>query len=390
VSAERSYWPPTSSSLRKAFDAAAAYTVGIEDEVMLLEPHSLELVPRAPEVLALLDNDAGFKLELPASQIEIVTPVVGHVEDVAHALLQARRLIAARAEGVVQLASAGTHPASPGSGELNLLPRYKSMIAEFGPIARRQLVCALQVHVAVGDADRALTIYNAARSYLPLLAALAANAPFYERHDTGLASVRPKLAQLLPRQGIPPAIASWDVYAHTLRWGAATKTFETVQTWWWELRLHPSFGTLEFRVPDAQSTVADAAAITAVVQALVAWLGERYGDGEQLPVAPTRQIVENRWSACRHGEEGQMAELDASAQRRPTRDLLREMIERLAPVASRLQAQRPLGHALSLVDVNGSIAQRQAARQGGAEGVIRWLSERFLEEPCWSVKGDAG
>ncbi len=349
---------------------------------MLLAPESLELVALAPQLLALLDGDPRFKLELPASQIEIVTPVAAQISEVAGALLEARRTVAARGEGLVRLASAGVHPFSPGSGELNRLPRYEATIAEFGAIARRQLVCALQVHVGVGNPDRALAIYNGARSYLPLLAALAANAPFYEGRDTGLASVRPKIGQLLPRQGIPPAIDGWDAYAEAFRWGAATRTFETAQTWWWELRLHPSFGTLEFRVPDGQSTVADAAAIAAVTQALVAWLGERFDRGEQLEVAESWQIEENRWSACRHGVEGEMAELGASARPRPTRELLRELIERLAPAATRLQADRALAHARRMVDVNGSIAQRQAASTGGAHAVARWLSERFLEPPA--------
>src|SRR5205085_6691918 len=99
-------------------------------------------------------------------------------------------------------------------------PRYEPVMRAYGPIASRQLVCALQVHVSIGDADRALAVYNAARSYMPLLAALAANAPFYESRDTGLASVRPKLGELLPRQGVPPAIESWEAYAEPFRWVA--------------------------------------------------------------------------------------------------------------------------------------------------------------------------
>jgi carboxylate-amine ligase len=293
--------------------------------------------------------------------------------------------LAKRTEGLVRLAAAGVHPFSAGSGELNSLPRYEATIAEFGAIARRQLVCALQVHVSVGDADRALAVYNAARSYLPLIAALAANAPFYEGRHSGLASVRPKIGQLLPRQGIPPAISSWDAYADAFRWGAATRTFETPQTWWWELRLHPAFGTLEFRVPDAQSTVRDAAAIAALTQALVAWLGERHEHGERLDTAETWQIEENRWSACRRGVEGEMVELDTTTpRRRPTRQLLHELIERLGPVAAKLQSQDTLSHAHRMTEVNGSIAQRRAAEAADgndAHAVARWLSERFLDDP---------
>lgn len=349
---------------------------------MLLAPSTLELVPRATEVLTLVGDDPRFKLELPASQVEIVIPPSSRVEDAATALLEARRVLAGRVDGLVRLASAGVHPFSPGSGELSRLSRYEPMIAEFGPIARRQLVCALQVHVAVGAADRALAVYNAARSYLPLLAALAANAPFYEGVDSGLASVRPKIGQLLPRQGIPPAIASWDDYADAFHWGSSTKTF-TTQTWWWELRPHASFGTLEFRVPDGQTSVADAAAVAAMTQALVVWLGDRHDCGERLRVAETWQIDENRWSACRHGVEGDMAELCADGRRRRTRELLDGLIERLEQTASQLGTHHELAHARRMVDVNGAIAQRKAASRGGGQAVVHWLSERFLEEPAW-------
>ncbi len=372
--------PPSACTLRASFDAAAQYTVGIEDEVMLLEPETLELAPRAAEVLALVDGDRRFKLELPASQLEIVTPPMASVPDAADALLAARRELADRTRGFVRLAAAGVHPASSGIGELNKLPQYERTIREFGAIAKRQLVCALQVHVAVPGADRALAVYNAARSYLPWLAALAANAAFYEGRDSGLASVRPKLSELLPRQGVPPAIDTWEAYAAALAWGAQSGAFPGARTWWWELRPHPRFATLEFRVPDAQAAVADASAIAALIQALVVWLAERHDSGERLPVAATSRIEENRWSACRYGVEGMMADLE-SGTLRPTRDCLTELIDALQPIGARLRAGPALSHAQAMVELNGPIAQRAAASDGGAPAVVRWLAERF-SQPC--------
>jgi glutamate---cysteine ligase / carboxylate-amine ligase len=370
--------PPSVTELRALFDAAPAYAVGIEDEVMLLDPNSLELVPYAQQVLARLDDDERFKLELPASQLEIVTPASADVGAVGRALFEARQTLAARAAGIVRLACAGAHPFSPGIGALNRIARYEQTIEDYGSIVSRQLVCALQVHVSVSGADRALALYNAARSYLPLLAALAANSPFYEGCDTGLASVRPKLAELLPRQGVPPEFESWEGYAEAFRWGAAAGTFPEPRTWWWELRLHPSFGTLEFRVPDAQSSTADAIAIAAVTQALVASLGERYDAGERFDVASSWRIEENRWSACRYGVEGGMAGL-VSGERRPTRGILEELIETLSPTARRFGGGSALDHARSLVERGGAIAQRRVARSGGVHAVAGWLAERFLD-----------
>lgn len=370
-------WPPSVQELRAVFDDVPPLAVGIEDEVMLLAPESLELAARAPEVLDLLNGDHRFKLELPASQLEIVTPALATVTEVAEALLEARRTLAERTSGHVRLAAAGVHPFSAGLGKLNRLPRYEHTIDRYGPSARRQLVCALQVHVSIGDADRALATYNAARSHLPLLAALAANAPFYEGKDTGLASVRPKLGELLPRQGVPPAIDSWAAYAEAFRWGAASGAFLDARTWWWELRLHPGFGTLEFRVPDAQSSVADAAAITAVAQALVAWLGKRHDSGERLQPAPTWRIEENRWSACRDGVEGQMADL-ATGRLRSTRACLEELLAELEGVGASLRSQHALARAAEMVQQNGAIAQRRAAKAGGPSAVARWLADMFL------------
>ncbi|MFL5831389.1 MAG: YbdK family carboxylate-amine ligase [Solirubrobacteraceae bacterium] len=376
--------PPNADELRAAFGGAERHMVGIEDEVMLLDPDSFELVGRAWQVLDLLGPDeTRFKLELPASQLEIVTPPTSDLDALAASLFERRRVLAGAAEGVARLACAGVHPFSPGVGELNQLERYEQTIAEHGPIAARQLVCALQVHVGVGDPDRALAVYNAARSYLPLLAALAANAPFYEGVDTGLASVRPIICELLPRQGVPPVISSWKAFADVLRWGAASGAFPTARTWWWELRPHVGYGTLEFRVPDGQATVGDAIAIAAVVQALVAWLGERHDAGEVLPVAESWQIAQNRWSACRHGVEGTMADLAAGGAARPTRAFLRELLDALAGPAAALGSEAWLSRAAGLITANGAIAQRRvaSAEGGDARGAAAWLAERFLAIP---------
>jgi carboxylate-amine ligase len=370
-------WPPSEQDLRAAFDAPSGYRVGLEDEVMLLAPDTLELVPAAPEVLALLEGDQRFKLELPASQMEILTKPFDSAAQAAAALLEGRRFLAERTDGIVRLGAAGVHPFSPGVGELNELTRYEPVIRGYTPSARRQLVCALQVHVSAGDAERTLAVYNAARSYLPLLAALAANAPFYEGLDTGLASVRPKLGELLPRQGVPPAIENWDAYADTFRWGARSGAFPHAGMWWWELRLHPGFGTLEFRVPDAQTTVADAGAIAAVIQALVAWLGERHEAGERLAVDETWRIEENRWSACRDGVQGEMADL-VSGERRPTRACLEDLLSTLEPFAARFASEAAFGRAGELIVCNGAIAQRHVAEDDGPRAVVRWLAERFL------------
>ncbi len=368
---------PSGTELRRAFDDAPEHTIGIEDELMLLDPDSHQLVPRAADVMALLPDHRLFKFELPASQLEIMTEPADTVLDACRAAWAARDELVRRTRGLVRLAAAGAHPFSPGRGQLNALARHQDTIAAHRPLLERQLVCAFQVHVAPGSADRALAVYNAARSYLPLLAALSANAPFYEGRDSGLASVRPKLCELLPRQGVPPPIASWDEFAGFLRWGSTAHLFRP-GAWWWELRPHRQFGTLEFRVPDGQSSLADAAAMAAVIQALVVQLGRRHDAGERFDAAPAWMIAENRWSACRSGVEGQMADLRTGALR-ATRSCLHELLDELEPVAHELGSAALFAQARQLVECNGAMRQRQVAATVGIAGLARWLSERFLD-----------
>ena len=263
------------------------------------------------------------------------------------------------------------HPFAAPLGELNAGERYDAILGDYGDVARSQLVCSLQVHVALGSADRSLAVYNALRGHLPELAALAANAPFHAGRDTGFASIRPLIGGLLPRQGVPPAIPSWEAFAEMLAWVAEPRL------WWWELRPHPAFGTLEVRVCDAQTTVPEAAAVAAFVHALVAWLGERHDAGEQLGAPESWRIAENRWVAARHGLDGRFADL-VTGERRPVRDVLRSRLETLAPVAERLGCDVELATAHALVETNGALRQRAVADGGDLVGVAGWLADRFL------------
>ena len=336
---------------------------------MLLDAATLDLPPRADEVLARVDGDERITRELPAAQLEILTRPSATVGGAVAQLAEGRRALAAAAGDDLRLAAAAVHPFAATEGVLSSGGRYDAIAREYGVIARRQLVFALQVHVAVRGEERALAVYNALRSYLPELAALAANGPFHGGRDTGLASVRPTIGEQLPRQGVPPAIGSWEEHAETLGW------FEDGGGWWWELRPHPVHGTLEFRVPDTQTTVQDAAAVIAVAHALAGRLCERHDAGEHLPVAPTWRIEENRWSATRHGVEGELRDLVTGA-RRPTRDRLHALLDELGPAAERLGCAAELAGAAVLVEQNGAIRQRQA---GDPRAATAWLADAFLD-----------
>jgi carboxylate-amine ligase len=365
----------SSSDMRHGFDDVVALTVGLEEEAMLVDARSLDLLPRAWEVVERA-ADPRFKLELPASQLEIVLPPTTTVPESIAALAVARRDLLAAADGTGVILAAGVHPFAAPLGRLNDGERYRAIAAEYGAVARMQLVCALQVHVAVGGHERTLAVYNALRSHLPELAALAANAPFYAGRDTGMASVRPQIAALLPRQGVPPAIASWDEHAAGLRSGAFP-----AEQWWWELRPRPHLGTLELRVPDAQTTVADAGAVAAVSHALVAWLAERHDAGELPGPAPTWRIEENRWAAARHGLDAVFADLERDV-RTPVRELLAQRLDSLEGIATQLGCAAELADARRLLDANG--AMRQRARRD-ATAAARHLADAYAPTGAWAA-----
>jgi carboxylate-amine ligase len=368
---------PDGRALQRRFDETGGLTVGLEEEVMLLDPVTLDLTAAAHTVCDRASGDPRFKRELPAAQLEIVTEPAATVREAVEQLAQGRRDLAAAAAGLARPAAVGVHPTASPLGALSDGDRYAALHREYGSVARVQLVAALQIHVAVGGHQRTLAVYNALRGLLPEIAALSANAPFYCGVDSQLASVRPGICVQLPRQGVPPTISSWEQFAQELAWGARSAVVADAATWWWELRPHIVHGTLELRVPDAQTTVAEAAGIIAFVQALVATLADRFDAGEPLVCAPSWRIQENRWSALRHGVQGTLADL-VTGRRRGTRERLHELVEWIVPAARRLGGAELLRHTRESIDVNGAMRQRAAAATVGVTGLPGWAADRFL------------
>ncbi len=370
--------PIDERNLRELFERDGACTFGAEEELMIIDPQTLDLAPRAMEISRRAAGTVETKLELPASQLELVTEPHESVAELVDDLSRARRHLAQAVLGEVRLLACGVHPFAAARGELNVGERYERIQREYGPVARRQLVCGLHVHVAVRGADRALAVYNAIRSYLPELAALAANAAWYEGRDSGMASVRPLISGTLPRQGVPPAYATWREFADDLSWGVGSGRLSSPREWWWELRLHPQLGTLEVRAPDSQSRVEDAAAIIATVCVLVLWLLERHDAGELPSPAPSWRIAENRWSAARHGIDGEMVDLWTGAASR-TRERLHSLLNAIAPLAPSIGAGAHLRHAHALAEHNGASRQRAIAKRDGAEALVDHLASVFVE-----------
>ena len=371
-------------TLRATFDAAAPLTVGIEEELMLLDPATLDLAPVAPRVLEQLDGDERFKLELPAAQLEIALPPARSVPPSRRAQLAARaprrwpprptgsRARRRRRPPVRRAPRASSTPASATS----------TIEREYGAVARRQLVFALQVHVAVGGADRALAVYNALRAHLPDLAALAANAPFHGGRDTGLASIRPKIVPTCCRARASRPRSDLGGVRRGAALGRARRAIAGAGRWWWELRPHPAFGTLEVRVPDAQATVADAAARgrrRPRAGRLARRAPRRRRAAARADTGGSRRTAGRR---ARHGLDGS-SPTSRTGEREPARERLDALLDELEPVAGGSAAPPSSRVARALVERNGADRQRERRRAGDPRGAARVARRRLRARlPC--------
>jgi glutamate---cysteine ligase / carboxylate-amine ligase len=366
--------PLTVDRCLRAFDHDSDFTIGVEEELMLVDPQSLDLAPVIHDVLPVLDGDRRFEHELRAAQIEIVSPVCRTPSQSCTVLGEARRLLVERLAGRWRILASGTHPFSTRHGEITEADRYRQIADEYTWAALRSIVCGLHVHIGVAGATRALAVYNALRSYLPELAALGANSAFAEGLDTHMASVRPKFNEIYPRSGIPPAFPTWEELVGFVEWGRAGGLFPDASHFWWEMRLHPVHGTIEIRVADTQTRIEDATAIVAVMQSLVAMLAERVDADGVLPCHDTYRIRENAWRAHRHGVRGWLVDLD-TGRRIETRERLASLLDELEQHAELFGAASSLHDARALLAGNGADRQRYVYEREGMRGLTQWLAD---------------
>ena len=356
------------------FGAGPPFTVGVEEEYMLLDPETLDLVPRAEEIL---QAEAGGEFaeqiapELFESLVEFNTPVCSDAADAGEKLRRMRRhaVETVEAQGL-WLGSAGTHPFSLFEGQsIMRRDRYKLLIDQLQYAGRRELIYGLHVHVAVSDPDRAIAIVNALRAHLCELVALSASSPFWRGQPTGFASSRHQIFAAFPRSGAPPEFGSYDEYASVIEEMVEAGAIEDYTRTWWDVRPHPHFGTVEVRAMDAVPRVEDAIALAAYVQALVA----RY---TAEPFAPQHAVIalENKWRASRYGLEATMigAEPGTTVSR-----LVARTLEAVAPYARDLGCDRELeGIERILRDGNGAQRQLRVYAEGGdVRAVTREIAE---------------
>jgi carboxylate-amine ligase len=364
----------SSGQLRSRFDGTSlSLTVGAEEELMMVEPVRGDLVAAAERALGTADGGSRFQSEFRASQIEATTRPYLSAVDVGRELAGARLALADAIVDVAKPLASGAHPTACSAGPLAGGKRFRAIAATNPWAARHLLTCGLHVHVALADADRALAVYNTLRGFLPELAALAANSPFHCGTDTGTASSRLYLNRSLARYGVPPAFPDWEAYAGFVRWGRRGGAIPDPTYHWWDLRLHPRYGTIEVRVCDAPSDAADATALVALVQALVSWLAERYDTGEALTVYDSHRISESLWLAIRDGAAGDLLDLDDGRAEAAAARIDR-LLSALEPVARQLGSEEQLQRIAALAELDGAARQRAVVREHGISGLVDRLA----------------
>ena len=363
------------SLARRAFDAASndTLTVGVEEELLLVDRTEDVLAPVSREVLEGLSPDKSYMPELRAAQIETATPVCATIDDVERHLIDTRSRLAHAASDVARVLAAPVFPGTAYPGPPTDRRRYLDILLDAPWANRSLLACGMHVHLAVGDADRAVALHDRLRSYLPLLGALAANSPIYDGVDAAVASARAHLNQSVARFGSPPAFGSWSNFEAFVRWGAAGGVIADPSYHWYGLRLSPLYGTVEVRVFDAQTDVTRAAALTALTQSLAAWLLHRIDDGENVLVHDHHRIQESLWLAARDGAEASLPDLDTGLLM-PVDVQLAQLVGNLRPHAEALGCAHHLDGLVRLQQLPGHEQQRRVFRGDGLRHLIDWLT----------------
>jgi carboxylate-amine ligase len=355
---------PGGSVLEHSFGKSEPYTLGVEEEYMLLDGETFDLVQHIDTVLAAISGhelESQIKPELMQSVLEIATPVCRTAADADRELRKLRAYVTSIAqEKGLRVGSAGTHPFSLFERQrITARDRYRALVDQMQYVARRELIFGMHVHVAVDDPDKAIQVVNGLLDHLAPLLALSANSPFWRGEATGLASSRQMVFSAFPRSGPPPRFRDYSEYAEVVGQLEKTGCIADYTHIWWDVRLHPRLGTIEIRICDAITRVEEAVALAAYCQAIVKLLSERHDKGLEIPSYHRILTTENKWLAGRYGLEAPVMDLATGRRNRvPVAQLVRRTLRELQPHARELGSDRELEGVREIL-AKGNGADRQ-------------------------------
>ena len=360
------------------FQENARPTIGVEVEMQLINPVTLQLTPGIEDLKRATPDaiEQSVKPELMQSYVEVNTGICTDTADVRrdlgakmHALCES-----AHAAGL-RVAWAGTHPISRwDTQQVTDDDRYRRIIDDLQYVARRLVTFGVHVHIGMPDGEAAVAVMNDIARYLPHLLALSANSPFWYGRPSGLQSARIKALEALPRGGMPPELSGWSEFCSLYDTLRAAGGIESVKELWWDMRPHPDFGTLEVRIFDTPLTFDEVISMAALVQALVVRAERNRKDGVRPPRVHPTLIAQNKWWATRYGLDAEFG-VDVSGGRMPAREAIARLVEKVEPIAAELGSSEDLAriHATLARGSGASLQLEVYERTGSAAAVVEYL-----------------
>ncbi|GHO98214.1 putative glutamate--cysteine ligase 2 [Reticulibacter mediterranei] len=363
----------------------ARFTIGIEEEFQMVDRYTGQLVPHIQTILekghALFGDQ--IKAEMLQPTVELISDILPDISTARHemSILRSRLAHLLDEEGLA-LISAGTHPAAWWQDEPRTpYLRYIELEEEFQDVARSLLIFGLHIHIGVENQAQAVMLMNQLRTWLPHLLALSSNSPLWKGRQTGLKSYRSIIWRPFPRSGVPEVFPTWhdfDSYVHTL---INTGCIDNGKRIWWDIRPHPFFSTIEFRICDMPATINDTIALAALCQALVAKVALLNNAGVWLPMLPSHFIEENKWRALRFGLDAQIIDFELGL-RLSMRDSIRRLLDFVDDMLDDLGSRAEIDYLRSLLDGSrGTGADQQLAiyqQTGSIEAVLQFLMQQAM------------
>src|SRR5579863_4518460 len=337
-------------------------TIGIEEEYQTIDPETRDLRSHIDsEIIAkgkMLLKEA-VKAEMHQSVVEVGTGICKDIQEASRELKALRlQIVDLAKQNGLRLASAATHPFADWRKQ-DIYPdeRYHIIVQDLKMVARANLIFGLHVHVGVEDRETAIHLMNAARYFLPHILALSTNSPFWLGMDTGLKSYRCKVFDKFPRTNIPDYFPSWGEYESFVNLLVQTKCIDNAKKIWWDIRPHPHFQTLEFRICDIPMRVEETLAIAALIQATVAKLYKLHAANQGFRLYRRALIMENKWRAVRYGLDGKLIDFGKRTEV-PVRDLIYEYLHLVDDVVDELRSRREINYIHKILEM-GTGADRQ-------------------------------
>jgi carboxylate-amine ligase len=353
-----------------------AFTLGIEEELMICDSETLELAQAIEQILeAVPEGIPGeVKPELMRSVLEVATEPCANVQQAGEQLRELRRIVIdVGAELGLVIGASGTHPSALYEDQKIVdRPRYRELFEELGWIAKRELIFGTHVHIGIDDAEKAVYVADGMRGYLPLLLGMSSNSPMWRGKPTRMMSARTPVFRAFPRVGIPPYYGSWEIYSHRVEQMMRGGAIPDYTYLWWDVRPHPNLGTVELRVFDQQTRVDYTIGFAAIAQALAHRLAAHYEDGTPSLEHPWELIDDNKVRAALVGIEGKLIDFDRGVEV-PAAEMARDVIDDLREHAQELGCEAELAGLGDLIE-HGTGARRQLDwfdEYGDMKGLMR-------------------